>query len=187
MFLKETYAPKLQATQHSIRLWPKSYFDDSNRTKPPTEASSIVAILLRPFRLLCTSPAVLFLSIYTTISNSYVYVLYTTLPVVFTQTYRSSRDDTSFAYLGLGVGMVIGLLYLLIEYPRISLATRASHDLESLLIMTIPAAVFMPIALFIYGWSIHYHVSSIVPVLATGMVGAAFLTTFVSPSTTSNR
>jgi len=38
---------------------------------------------------------------------------------------------------------------------------------------------FLPIGLFIYGWTAEYKVHWIVPIIATGIVGAGFIFSFV--------
>jgi len=139
--------------------------------------------MLRPFKLLVSSNSILLLSAYTTISNSYIYLLYTTLPAAFETAYRSSHSELNTAYLGLGTGMAVGLLYLLCVYPCYSLAARTTRHLELLLTMTLPGTVLMPVGLFMYGWSLHFQLHYSVPIVATAIQGAAFLTTFVRNQT----
>jgi hypothetical protein len=70
--------------------------------------------------------------------------------------------------------------YLLLAYPFYSLRARHSQKLEPLLIMTVPGTLSMPIALLLYGWSLYYNLGIMLPTIAVGILGASFLTTFVS-------
>ena len=49
--------------------------------------------------------------------------------------------------------------------------------------MTMPVALLMPVALFMYGWSLHFRLHYSVPVVATAIQGAAFVTIFVRYAT----
>ena len=183
MLLRETYAPVLQLSVPPKPSW------TTNRRTPSLDThgsqSSLTSLLRRhsptkPRELPVLSTSVILLSIYSTIFNCYIYLLYTTLSTVFGDTYRLSANEIDPAYLGLGSGMAVGVLYLLFVYPQFALSTRSSRDLESLIWMIVPAAVVMPIAILLYGWSLHFAFNQVVPVVATGLMGAAFLTTFVS-------
>jgi predicted MFS family arabinose efflux permease len=60
-------------------------------------------------RMMCTSPIILLLSIYSAFLFGLTYILFTTFPGVFGETYHFSTETAGLAYLGLGVGMMYSI------------------------------------------------------------------------------
>lgn len=116
----------------------------------------------------------------------YLYLLFTTMTGVFTQNYGFSARSVGLAYLGIGIGMFGGLFVTGVLSDSIvkKLAARNNGELkpEYRLPPMIPAAFTTPVGLFLYGWSAHYEVHYIVPIIGTAFVGLGLITTFVSSS-----
>lgn len=180
--LHETYAPVLLERKVArLRKETGNIYIRSEYTK--TSSQYILLLLLRPIKFLVFSPIVLFLALHMAIAFSYLYLLLTTVPVVFQVTYDFSPSTVGLVFLGLGVGMVIGFvfcLYLIPKYIASKKAAGAAYTPESLLPLMIPGAFFIPISLFWYGWSIDRNAPYIVPIVANGFLGASFLSNFVS-------
>jgi hypothetical protein len=65
--------------------------------------------VIRPLKLLTRSPIVLFCSLYMSFLFGLLYLLFTTITPVFLSTYNWQPEMTGLAYLGIGVGSMIGI------------------------------------------------------------------------------
>lgn len=106
---------------------------------------------------------------------------------VFQGTYGFSESNVGLAFLGIGVGMFSGLFAIgaLSDVIVKKLTARNGGEMkpEYRLPPMIPAAFTIPIGMFIYGWSAHFEVHYIVPIIGTAFVGLGLITTFM-PITT---
>jgi len=187
IFLKETYAPAiLEAKARRLR---KSTGNMKLRSKltsslPPKEV--FTRALGRPFKMLFMSPIVLIMSIHMAVVYGYLYLLFTTFPTVFEGQYGFSTATVGLAYLGIGVGSLVGLLILGMVSDRILVAkTRRSGEIkpEYRLPPMAYGAPLIPVGLFWYGWTADYAVHWIVPIIGTGLVGVGLLATFMPVNT----
>ena len=137
--------------------------------------------LIRPMKMLVFSPIIFLLSLYTAVVFGYLYLLFTTFPVVFGEYYHFSTGITGLLYIGLGIGNLIGLVIFGVFSDKVLLAKAASGELkpEYRLIPMVWTAFTVPIGLFLYGWSARYTVFWIVPVIGTVFFGIGFLVTLV--------
>lgn len=137
--------------------------------------------LVRPIKMLIYSPIILLLSLFMAVVYGYLYLLFTTFPVVFGEYYHFSIGITGLVYLGLGVGNMVGLVIFGVFSDKVLLAKAASGELkpEYRLIPMVWTAVTLPIGLFVYGWSARYAVHWIVPIIGTGFFGIGLLVTLV--------
>jgi MFS family permease len=108
----ETYHPTLLARK--TKRLQKETGNMNLRSKldsglPPREifARSIV----RPLKILIFSPIVLLMSIYVSINYGIMYLFFTTMTFVFEDTYHFSSGSVGLSYLGMGVGLIIGMGY----------------------------------------------------------------------------
>jgi predicted MFS family arabinose efflux permease len=105
---------------------------------------------------------------------------------VFQGTYHFSSSNVGLAYLGIGVGMFIGLAVFgrisdkLIQ--RLAAQNNGVFEPEFRLPPMIPAALILPAGLLLYGWTAQYEVHYIVPIIGTALVGLGLMSTFVSSS-----
>ncbi|KAF2471754.1 putative MFS transporter [Lindgomyces ingoldianus] len=173
--MRETYEPvllerkatALRKATGNTRLQARTY--NKNLTPKQLLARAVV----RPTKMLLFSPIVLLLSVYSAFIFGLIYLLFTTFPAVFEETYHFSLGIAGLAYLGLGLGMLfaIGLFGVLsdklLHQPRGGTVERP----ELRLILMIFAAPIMPIGFFWYGWSADQHTHWIVPILGTFFIG----------------
>jgi len=109
--------------------------------------------------MLFCSPIVFLLSSYGAFMFGLTYLLFTTFPAVFEDTYGWKADISGLAYLGLGIGMIIsiGLFAVLsdklLHQPHGGTLARP----ELCLILMIWTSPLVPIGFFWYGWSARYH------------------------------
>lgn len=139
-----------------------------------------------PLRMLLFSPIVILFSLYMAVVYGYLYLLFTTITRVFEGDYGFSTSIVGLSYLGIGIGMLSGLVLFGIASKKtvqILEAKKGELTREERLPIMIPGALFVPIGLFIYGWTAQYHVFWIVPIIGTSFVGLGLITTFMPIST----
>ncbi|CAI7573574.1 unnamed protein product [Penicillium crustosum] len=185
--IRESYAPtilarktkKLQKETGNMNL--RSALD-TGRTPKELFLYSIV----RPTKMLFLSPIVFLLSLYVGVIYGYLYLLFTTITSVFEEQYNFSQGSVGLTYLGLGVGSLIGLFILgatsdrLLNYLSVK---NGQKKPEYRLPPMIPGAVFVPISLFMYGWTAYYKTHWIVPIIGTSFLGTGMMITFMCVST----
>jgi predicted MFS family arabinose efflux permease len=103
----------------------------------------------------------------------YLYLLFTTFPMVFKQQYNFSTGTIGLTYLGMGVGSLIGLAAAGYASDRLlkKLAGEGGFKPEYRLPPLIPSCYFIPVGLFWYGWAAEKHAHWIVPILGTVFIG----------------
>lgn len=146
--------------------------------------------LVRPIKMLFLSPIVLLLTIYISFTYGTLYLLFTTIPTVFEETYGFNVGMTGLVYLGLGSGTTIGWIIITLYSDKsvILLAKRNNGEFEPemRLWISIWFSWFLPITFFWYGWCAEYKVHwmstiiSLVP-FGVGIMGLFLpITTWVS-------
>lgn len=110
VFLKETY-PVVLLERKAARL--RKSTGNSNLRSTMTVSASPAELfkraVFRPLKMLI-SPIVFLLSTYMAFVYGLLYLLFTTITEVFIDTYGFSQGVSGLAYLGLGVGMMLGLV-----------------------------------------------------------------------------
>lgn len=141
--------------------------------------------IVRPIKMLFRSTICFAISIYIAVTYSYLYILFTTFTAVYSTQYGWHGGIVGLSFLGLGIGSLIGQ-FTYIHYGNKSVAKhiergdfKPEHRLK---IMTI-GGIFIPVGLFIYGWTVHLKVHWIVPLIATSLIGFGLLMTFMPAST----
>ena len=184
MFLRETYSVTL-LEKKTIRLR-KQTGNRALRSKMDNGLSPKALFklsIVRPLKLLFCSPVVFSLCLFAAVVYGYMYLFFTTITEVFEQKYGFSQGTAGLAYLGIGIGMLIGLITfgkgsdILL---RRKAAISGTHKPEYRLPPMIPGAVFIPIGLFIYGWTADKHIFWFVPLFGTSLVGIGIILIFVS-------
>jgi MFS family permease len=183
--MRETYAPVILARK-AARLRKETGNQDL-RSKLDSGISPKELFrrsIIRPTKMLLFSPIVFFMSLFTAISYGILYLLFTTITFVFEDHYHFSSGTVGLTYIGIGVGMIIGLAALgtlsdraIRKQQAKGAAAKPEHRLP--MFLTVPGSVCMPIGLFIYGWSTDKHTHWIVPMIGTALVGIGLLTCMV--------
>lgn len=142
----------------------------------PSVWGNIKMGLRRPVILYFKSPIVFLLATYLALEYGLLYLFLTTISSVFTERYNFTIGLSGLAYLGIGVGFIIGLIVPALTNDRIMmrLARRNGGKMEPE--MRLPTmifySVFTPISFFWYGWTADKHVHWIVPIL--GLIPFSF-------------
>ena len=171
LLLRETYPPTL-LERKAERLRRRT--GNQNLTSKLASGLSPRALfkiaIFRPIKMLVLSPIVLAMSTFMAVVYGYLYLLFTTITEVFEKEYHFSQGAVGLTYLGIGLGMFIGLIGFGAASDRIvkRLSKNGVMKPEYRLPPMIPGAACVPIGLFIYGWSAQKHAFWIVPIIGTG-------------------
>lgn len=184
--MKETYAPAILAAK-TKRLRKETGNPnlrsvlDSGLTPKDLFWYSIV----RPTKMLLFSPIVLLLSTYVALVYAYLYLLFTTITEVFETVYHFRSDLVGLAFLGIGLGSFMGQF----AYTWLANRSYAAHVArgdfrpEHRLEFMAPGALFIPIGLFWYGWSVQAAVQWMCPIASTMVFGLGLLLIFMPANT----
>jgi MFS family permease len=193
IFMRETYGPII--LRQKTRRLRKETGNEDLRSKFDVGLSPrhrLMRGIVRPTKILISSPIVLFTSVYVGVVYGYLYLLITTFTVVFENTYHFSSGSVGLTFLGLGVGSLIGLAFFVWLNRRTTkkktieavIAAAAGQALvgitpEDRLPMLIPGTIFIPVGLLLYGWTANYHVHWIVPIISTSFIGIGNMAIFL--------
>ncbi|KAH8653804.1 major facilitator superfamily domain-containing protein [Xylariales sp. PMI_506] len=179
---RETYAPVLLRWK-AQKLRTETNNPELRALGQPRQPIPLTKLLLRavsrPTRMLIFSPIVTALSLYVATTYGIVYLLFSTFSFVFEDQYHFQESQRSYIYLGLAIGMLVSLAIagfacdsMYNHLVRKNGVEKPEYRLTSL----IYGAIATPIGLLIYGWTAHFLVHPVVPIIGTAFVG--FGTTF---------
>jgi multidrug resistance protein len=185
---RETYAPiLLEKKAAALR---KETGNQAIRSKlavdiPPREI--FVRAISRPLKMLFLSPIVGMMALYIAINYGILYLFFTTVTFVFEGQYHFSSGAVGLSYIGVGVGMIVGMAVLGVMSDKIIRQEKAKGEIKPEhrlpLILTLPGAIGLPIGVFVYGWTVEYQVHWIVPIIATSLIGVGNLTAMMTIQT----
>ncbi|KAF2830100.1 MFS general substrate transporter [Ophiobolus disseminans] len=171
IFMQESNHPTI--LEKKARRLRKELGRDDLRSKlemnlPPRQV--LARSLVRPIKFMFRSPIMFLVALYVAIVYGLFYLLVTTVPDVFQNIYHFEVQQTGLTYLGFGVGMLIGLGYVLRYNDRkvvyLQELNGGKFEPEMRLANTIYHAPFIPISLFIYAWTTRASVPWIIPCLS---------------------
>ena len=140
--------------------------------------------IVRPPKMFLFSPIVFLLSIYLAVLFGYLYLFLTTFPMVFQQVYHFNVGVSGLAYLGLGIGCLIGLIIAGklsdVFYRRLTAKNHGSTKSEYRLPPLLLSSPLVASAFFWYGWSAEAKTHWVVPILGTSLFGMGMMPAFVS-------
>jgi len=182
LLVRETYGPTLLARKVA-RL--RKETGNPNYTLPATQGRSPGVLfrraIFRPLRMLFRSPIVLFMALEVSIVYAYLYLLFTTFTFVFRDQYGFGSGAAGLAYLGLGVGFLVGLFGTgsTSDYIAKKRAAGAAIKPEHRLPPLIFGVILVPLGLFWYGWTAEYKVHWMAPIAGTSLIGLGVLFVFM--------
>ncbi|KAJ0422949.1 major facilitator superfamily domain-containing protein [Aspergillus carlsbadensis] len=183
---RESYAPVL-LERKAARLRKETgntslrSIHDTGRT--PQQV--FVDAFTRPIKLLFLSPIVFLFSLFAAVSYGYLYLMFTTLTSIFENQYGFSPSLAGLAYLGFGVGSMLGLVISGVVGNKIATAhiQKGIFRPESRLPPMLFGAWAIPIGLFWYGWSAEAKTHWIVPIIGTAVFAIGLMTVFMAANT----
>lgn len=149
--------------------------------------------ILRPFKLLIMSPISIICGFYVGIAYAYLYLMFTSLTPLFEEIYHFKTSYAGLAFLGLGVGSMIGVISFSMTSDR-NIKKKAAEEAvlaeaegrapegmkPEYRLSPLPAgAIILPIGFFIYGWTAEYKVHWIAPIIGTVVIGIGDLIVFM--------
>ncbi|KAL4874982.1 major facilitator superfamily domain-containing protein [Aspergillus karnatakaensis] len=184
---QETFAPVLirwrvsRLAKETGRTDLRSAYDphQEDRAEPVGVGQALKLGLLRPVLLLVKSPIVFLLSVYMSFVYGLLYLFFTTISSVFRQQYGFSAGLSGLAYLGIGMGFVVGLAFMAMTNDRILVRSTAKNggkfEPEMRLPLMIVFSSILPISFFWYGWTVEKEVHWIVPIIGMFPFGVAMM------------
>jgi MFS family permease len=144
-----------------------------------TTKQLLARAVVRPSKLLFTSPVCGLFCLYNAFVYSILYLFFTTFPFLFTKVYNFNEGAIGLSYIGSGIGMFSGMLFYGMTSDKLMQRLTKKYGAERpkpeyRLPLTMFASPFIPVGLFIYGWTAQNHVHWAVPMLGTMFVGFGF-------------
>ncbi|CAI7666820.1 unnamed protein product [Penicillium manginii] len=185
--IKESYAPTLLARK-TKRLQKETGNKDLRSALDTGRSPKDLFLfsIIRPTKMLFLSPIVFLLSLYVGVIYGYLYLLFTTISSVFEDQYHFSQGSVGLSYLGIGIGSILGLVFLGTTSDRLLKYLTVKNGVskpEYRLPPMIPGSLFVPASLFMYGWTAYYKTHWIVPIIGTSFLGIGMLISFMTVST----
>jgi Major Facilitator Superfamily len=184
LFIKETYAPIL--LERKAKMLRKRDNDPHYKSKYASNLSSKIVFqhaIIRPLKLLFTSPIVALISLHMAITFALLYLLVTTFTYIFEGVYGFSTQSAGLTFLGIGVGNIVGVATIGPAVDKIfTYYVKKNNGVqkpEYRLPVMVYTALFLPIGLFWYGWTAHFQVHYIVPIIGTSFIGFGMIAIMV--------
>ncbi|KAI1267868.1 polyamine transporter 3 [Xylariaceae sp. FL1019] len=177
LFFRETHAPTL-LHRKAARLRTASR---NARLRSPYEKNEMSALarlrlgISRPAKMFAR-PTVFLLTPYVAVAYGAQYLLFTTFVFVFQENYGFTEQATGLIYIAPAVGQVAGNITFsqiadLLVRRRVERGEEAKPEHRLSPYMTVPGGFFLSAGLFLYGWTVQYHLHWIVPLVGTALVG----------------
>ena len=183
-YLRETYPPKILGDK-AKRLRKETGNDDLHTEfdSPDRALGRMLATsLLRPFRLLGTQPIVQVVALYMAYLYGTMYLVLSTFPVIWSDSYHESIGIGGLNYISLGVGFFLGAQICSPLNDRIYRRLKKTNNNEGRpefrVPLMIPGACLVPIGLFIYGWTAYYRTHWMGPNMGAAIYAAGTIIGF---------
>ncbi|KAK3367528.1 major facilitator superfamily domain-containing protein [Podospora didyma] len=176
VFSSETY-PSVILARKTKRLQEKTG-NLALRSKLDDGLSSrqvLARAIIRPAKMTVLSPINAVLSLVSAYLNGLGFLLLTSAPVLFRVEYGFSPRQVGLAFIGYGVGTVAGLLSFTATSDRY-IRRRAALGLlkaEDRLLPVVATGPLLAFGFLLFGWGAYFHAHWLVPVVATGVIGAS--------------
>ena len=128
----------------------------------------LVTTLVRPLEIMIKDPSILFVNFYTAYFYGTFYTYFEVFPLVFLPFYGFNLGETGLVFLANLIGSTIGFLaYLayLYWYMIPDNLKNGFREQEHRLIPTIYGSLFLPVGLFMFGWTADSNIHWIVPII----------------------
>ena len=130
--------------------------------------------MIRPLKVFLL-PIFILLATCTSLIYGYIYLTLTTITEVFNSTYGFSEGTAGLSFLGVGLGMAVGVFLCGATLDWYTNRMKALHDGEIKPEWRLPpmalGGLIVPAGLFMYGWTAEFHVQWMAPILGTALLG----------------
>ena len=141
--------------------------------------------LVRPFVLCFHEPICLLLNTYTALITGLLFAWLESLPIVFGGIYGFNLGQIGLAFSGLLIGSVVAYLIFVVWFFAFESKKFDYNGYcapEERFIPLMAGCMFIPVCLFIFGWSAKANIPWIVPVIGSGLFSIGGFSLFVSLS-----
>ncbi|GAQ42263.1 MFS transporter [Aspergillus tubingensis] len=166
LMIPETYTPVLvrRWAEELSKINGKVYLSQLDVGDPPAKLRLAFSIALsRPWKLLFREPIVFLFSAYLALIYGTLYMLFAAYPIIYQQHFGWNQGIGGLAFLGIFVGMILALLYTILDnkrYVQIAKESGGQATPEARLPPCIIGGVAIPVGLFWFAWtnspSIHW-------------------------------
>ncbi|KAK6063374.1 transporter [Seiridium cupressi] len=176
LLAKETYAPVL-LQRKVVRLRRETGNPNIRHEmdKGLSAGDMLKLSIVRPLKLLFLTPIGAISAFYLAVVYGYLYLMFSSITQVFIETYGFSSNIASLAFLGIGVGSIIGLAIISATSDRLLKRQKDRNNgvaKPEVRIQILPIGGFLlPAGLFLYGWSSDYAVHWIAPIIGMALIG----------------
>ncbi|KAJ7735133.1 MFS general substrate transporter [Mycena maculata] len=156
--LPETFAPVI-LHKRAVRLRAETGRDDITTEQELFKASLaqiLTETLVRPFQMIVTEPILLHMSLFIALIYGLLYAFFFSFPVVFGEDYGFDDGLVGLTFCSVLIGLSLALFVtpqLEKNYLKRAAAKGGHADPEDRLVGMMLAAPFVPISLFIFGWT----------------------------------
>ncbi|GAA5900702.1 hypothetical protein JCM6882_000944 [Rhodosporidiobolus microsporus] len=196
-FLKETYGPVLLHRQALALKREMGLTPDSDRVQTVYEAKSggkrktpkevVMHGMVRPFVLFFHEPIIQVLALFMAIIYGIIYILIVSTTSVFQDVYGQSVGIASLHFSGMLLGFFVaaqgGARFLDVIYRKLKAREDGQGRPEFRLPLMVPASIFLPFGLFLYGWAAEKRFHWIVADIGLFFVALAMICIFQSITT----
>jgi MFS family permease len=182
--LHETYVPVLLSSRKK-ELEESSdveFYYEGEDTRP--FSSKVSQSVQRPLRILFTQPIVLTMAAYQALIFATTYSLYTQFSSIYGGDYGFSTVQIGLTYLAPGLGFLSAVWFLVPRIDNVFNYLTKKNNGESKPEYRLPLAnvgsILLPITLFMFAWTVEYHVHWAVTLLATFFYGIGQVAIFNS-------
>ncbi|KZT09290.1 MFS general substrate transporter [Laetiporus sulphureus 93-53] len=116
----------------------------------------IIETLVRPFQMLMTEPILLLMSLYVALIYGLLYSFFFAFPVVFSEGYGFDDGHSGLVFCSVLIGLFLALFVtprIEANYQKRAAAKGGRADPEDRLVGMMIGCWFIPISLFIFGWT----------------------------------
>jgi MFS family permease len=136
--------------------------------------------LFRPFKMLLTEPVVFFFSLWAAFSWSVLYINLSVIPLVFQSSYGFSLSTANAVFAASCIGTTVAFCLSIVQEHFASRRPGWNSVPEHRLYFSCVESLFLPIGLFLFGWSAQYQLHWIVPSIAVGLSSVGIFSVYLS-------
>lgn len=124
-----------------------------------TPKQFLIATFYRPFKMIIQEPIILVFDIYIAVTYGILYLFFEAFPIVFAGIYNFTLIELGTAYMGFCVGSVFAYIILLLFTFKVVNPRRdnGTFTAEVYLLILMGVGWFMPLSLFLFGWTASVH------------------------------
>ena len=162
-------AARLRKATNNPNLRSQSEIDAS---KVSSSASSILASsLLRPAQITLQDPAVLFATVYSSLTYAIYYSFFESFPLVFVSMHGFSLGQLGLTFLSITIGVSVAIaayFFYLALYVNPRIRAQGLGNPEMRLIPSLLTSFFVPVGLFIFAWTSSEDIHWVAPLIGVG-------------------